>query len=141
MAKVEIKKIYLASPLFTPQEKENVRMVADQLRSKGYEVFVPQEQTIPDAWGLTNQDWASAVFKCDENGIKHADAVVAIVYGMTDDAGTAWEIGYAKGIGKKVIVYPVNDTTYSLMIGCSINDYVPVEENIFRADWTKCLLS
>lgn len=141
MTKVNVKKIYLASPLFTPEEKENVRKVARQLRAMNYDVFVPMEHEIEGAWNLSNAAWAQKVFEVDEKGIRDADMIVAIVYGMKDDAGTAWEIGYAKGLGKKVKLYPVNNTTYSLMIGCSVNDVFDVHENVFSADWSKCLLS
>jgi len=133
-------KIYLASPLFTPEEKKNVKTVANYLRKQGHEVFVPMEHQIENAWSYTNAEWAEMVFQEDKKGILDADFVVAIVYGMTDDAGTAWEIGFSYGIGKKVYVLPVNSTTYSLMIRGSASEY---ESQFFADDikWENCLFS
>lgn len=109
-------KIYLASPFFNQKQRENVEQVASVYRGLGYEVFVPMEHTIPNAWDLPNHQWANAVFRTDVNAIQECDIVVAIVYGMEDDAGTSWEIGYAYGINKPVNLLLMNETTYSLMV-------------------------
>ena len=61
------------------------------------------------------------VFANDVKAINSADIVVAISYGRTETtSGTNWEIGYAFGIGKKVIVVEMADNVMSLMIsnGC-----------------------
>lgn len=51
-------KIYLASPLFTEFERNNVSALAYHLRKDGYEVYVPMEHTIENAWDLENHVWA-----------------------------------------------------------------------------------
>lgn len=116
-------KVYLASPFFNQKERENVKVMAAKLRSYGYEVYVPMEHDVEDAWEKPNHIWAKEVFEADVAAIRAADIVVALVYGMTDDAGTAWEIGYAYGTGKPVYTVPFDCTTnacYSLMVmnGC-----------------------
>lgn len=108
-------KIYLASPFFNAEERENVKKIAANLRAAGDEVYVPMEHEIPNGWDLPNNVWAGRVFADDVAAIRAADAVLAITYGMTDDAGTAWEVGFAYGINKPVSVVAVNSTTYSLM--------------------------
>lgn len=45
-----MKKIYLASPLFTEYERKKVQRVASILRNMECEVYVPMEHTIEDAW-------------------------------------------------------------------------------------------
>ncbi len=109
-------KIYLASPFFNEIERKNVERMASILRARGHDVYVPMEHEIDNAWDLPNNIWASKVFKEDVKAINNSDLVIAITYGMTDDAGTAWEIGYSYGINKPVKVVAMNKTTYSLMV-------------------------
>ena len=109
-------KVYLASPFFNEIERNNVIRMAKYIRERGHEVYVPMEHEIENAWDLPNNVWASKVFQEDVKAINESDFVVAITYGMTDDAGTSWEIGYAYGIHKPVQVVAVNKTTYSLMV-------------------------
>ena len=45
-----MKKIYLASPFFDSHELNIYKMVIAELRGKGYEVYVPQEHEIENAW-------------------------------------------------------------------------------------------
>ena len=115
-------KIYLASPFFTEAEIEVYRRAITLLRAEGYEVYVPQEHTIEDAWSLSNEDWASQVFIADLYAIDGCDVVMVLNFGMYSDSGTAWEAGYAYGKGKTVIqiLCSGENTTYSLMMmnGC-----------------------
>lgn len=111
-------KIYLASPLFNEKEKENIIKIAAVLRFRGYEVYVPMEHQIENAWDYPMNEWANLVFKEDIKAINEADRVVAIIYGMKDDAGTAWEIGYSFGLNKSVdVILASNERDiYSLMV-------------------------
>lgn len=111
-------KIYLASPLFNEKEKENIIKIAAVLRFRGYEVYVPMEHQIENAWDYPMNEWANLVFKEDVKAINEADRVVAIIYGMKDDAGTAWEIGYSFGLNKTVdVILASNERDiYSLMV-------------------------
>ena len=55
----------------------------------------------------------------DTDEIEKADAVVAMYYGGYSDTGTAWECGYATGIGKPVIlVHIYRDGDSNLMLNC-----------------------
>ena len=125
-------KIYLASPFFNQLERANVIKVAERLRAEGHEVYAPMEHEIENAWDLPNNEWSHRVFKDDVNAIRNADKVVAITYGMTDDAGTSWEIGFAYGIGKTVEVISVNKTTYSLMVYQSCAEVSDLDGNPLR---------
>lgn len=109
-------KIYLASPLFTEFEKENVRKVAKKLRGLGYEVYVPMEHSIENAWDYSNADWARMVFTEDVTEIRQCDKVICIYYGLYSDSGTAWECGFAYGIGKPVELVDLSNDEVSLMI-------------------------
>jgi len=95
-------KIYLASPLFNPLQKERIKKVVNRLRDEGHEVYSPMEHEVPNAWDLANYVWARKVYEADMDALIEADAVVAIYDGMDSDSGTAWEIGYACAMKKSV---------------------------------------
>ena len=109
-------KIYLASPLFTKFEKDNVRAVALNLRLKGHEVYVPMEHQIENAWDYKNYVWANMVFEEDVKAIRECDEVCCIYYGLYSDSGTAWECGFAYGIGKPVTLIDMANEEVSLMM-------------------------
>ena len=122
-------KIYLASPWFNNKEKNMYRLVLDKLRREGHEVYAPIEHEIPNAWDLPNAVWGREVFREDIQAIQDADEVWVMNFGMYSDSGTAWECGYAYGLGKTVrqLVYGLGeDKTYSLMMinGCEEWDFM-----------------
>ena len=117
-------KIYLASPFFNPTELAVYRNVIGDLRSNdAHSVYVPQEHEIPNAWDMSNEEWARQVFCADIEAIEDCDVVMVLNFGMCSDSGTAWEAGYAMGLGKMVVQVLCGDenTVYSLMMfnGCS----------------------
>lgn len=109
-------KIYLASPLFTEHEREQIITHANYLRSRGYEVYVPMEHQIESAWDLTNHEWARKVFEEDVKAIKECDEVHCLYYGLYSDSGTAWECGFAYGINKPVRLFDLANNEVSLMV-------------------------
>ena len=115
-------KIYLASPFFNEAELVVYRKAISLLRNAGYQVYVPQEHTIENAWELSNQDWANQVFIEDCYALDGCDYVMVLNFGMYSDSGTAWEAGYAFAKGKKVVqvLCGGDNATYSLMMmgGC-----------------------
>lgn len=96
-------KIYLASPFFQKREIEIYQRAIAILRNKGYEVFVPQEHTIPNGEKMPNTQWAKAVFDMDMEALKNCDAVVALNWGLYSDSGTAWECGAAYALNKPIL--------------------------------------
>src|SRR6188472_1556790 len=89
-------KLYFAGPLFTtPERTWNVEVVA-ALRAAGHEIFLPQEQE-------PGKD-AAGIFATDVGGIDWADGLVAIMDGPDPDSGTCWEVGYAFGVRKWIVL-------------------------------------
>lgn len=81
-------KIYLAGPLFSAGERDFNARLAELLRAKGHEVYLPQEA---EQERMTPQE----IFQEDVRGIDWAEAVVANMDGADPDSGTCWECGYA----------------------------------------------
>jgi nucleoside 2-deoxyribosyltransferase len=107
-------KVYFAGPLFTtPQRTWNAEVVA-ALRAGGHEIFLPQEKEP----GLDG----AAIFAIDVGGIDWSDGMVAIVDGLEPDAGTAWEVGYAYGTKKPILLVR---TDFRAMAG-SAGEYNPM---------------
>ena len=108
-------KVYLASPFFNDMEIETVNKVKTILESKGLTVFSPMENQFGDIFEVGSSAWSLATFNNDKKFIDWADIVVAVYHGQTSDSGTAWEIGYAYGTNKPVIVIHL-DNPSNLMI-------------------------
>lgn len=88
--------LYFAGPLFTtPERTWNAEVVAS-LRSAGHEVFLPQEKE-------PGKD-AASIFATDVGAIDWADGLVAIMDGPDPDSGTCWEVGYAYGSKKAIVL-------------------------------------
>jgi nucleoside 2-deoxyribosyltransferase len=89
-------KLYFAGPLFSTPERTWNAEVAAALRAAGHEIFLPQEQE-------PGKD-AAGIFATDVGGIDWADALVAIMDGADPDSGTCWEVGYAYGTRKALVL-------------------------------------
>ena len=89
-------KLYFAGPLFTTPERTWNAEVCAALRAAGHEVFLPQEQE-------SGKD-GPGIFATDVGGIDWADGLVAIMDGPDPDSGTAWEVGYAFGTKKPIVL-------------------------------------
>ncbi len=103
-------KIYFAGPLFTPYEREYIERCAAQLRSAGFDVFVPHEHEL----ALDGTVTAERIFAKDWAALREANAVLAILDGPMIDDGTACEIGIFHALmqhdpSKKGIVGLVTD--------------------------------
>ena len=111
-------KIYLASPLFTEQERSYVRSYAKQFRSiSGNEVYVPMEHKIEGGEDMPNIEWGRRVFEEDVHALDWCDMVIVLYYGLISDSGTAWEQGYAYAKGKQVTVINLGgENPVSLMV-------------------------
>jgi nucleoside 2-deoxyribosyltransferase len=107
-------KVYFAGPLFTTAEQAWNAEVATALRRAGHEVFLPQEQE-------PGQD-AAGIFATDVGGIDWSDGLVAVMDGPDPDSGTAWEVGYAYGRDKPVVLVRTDIRAYAGAAG----DYNPM---------------
>ena len=126
-----MKQAYLASPFFNNKEVHVYDEVIRILKEKGYDLFIPRDHEIENAWGKSNAEWAREVFIADLNALNKADVVFVINHGMYSDSGTAWECGYAYAKEKMVINILVDtmqkDKSFSLMMINGADMTIPLE--------------
>ena len=107
--------VYLASPLgFSPETRPYLERIKERLRDLGCNVFDPWEQTqfaaaIAQAQTLCDYGERAAAFaaiavgidQVNEEGIRGAEIVLAVLDGTEVDSGTASELGFAAALGKR----------------------------------------
>jgi len=138
-----VMKIYLAAPVVgnSPEVQDQIQNVAnvlyayedgkDHYRTKREEVdlYLPSQIKIPNAWGMTMQEWGHCVFTVDVLELDKADWVVVCDFGRNNTAGTSWECGYAFGKGKKILVIRMPGVKeQSLMVSCCAANSVSYKE-------------
>lgn len=82
-------KVYMAGPLFTTAERMFNSALAEALRYRGHEVFLPQEIEQIDT--TAQKIFAEEALRVTE----WCDVVVANMDGPDPDSGTCWECGAA----------------------------------------------
>ncbi len=91
--------LYLAGPLFTQAERSWNLKLAGLLTAAGHSVFLPQAEV--QAFEILE---AEAIFRLDVDGVRSADAVVAILDGADPDSGTSFECGLAFALGLPIVL-------------------------------------
>ena len=120
-------KIYLASPFFNDAENVYVSIAESFLRNRGFKVYSPREHEVRDTYEVGTPKWAEETFKEDVKAIKDCDRVVMLYYGNYSDSGTAWECGFAFGIGKPVVAVHLEKLS-NLMVHCSADANISLVE-------------
>jgi nucleoside 2-deoxyribosyltransferase len=90
--------IYIAGPLFSQAERGWNAALAGALTEAGHKVFLPQA-AIEQLETLE----AEAIFRLDVEGVRSADAVVAVLDGADPDSGTSFECGLAFALGIPIV--------------------------------------
>lgn len=105
-------KVFLAAPLFSESERDFNSRIAKKLRESGFEVWFAQES--PFIQEGTHEE-KRRIYEGDISALKAYDVVVAVLDGVEVDAGVAYEIGYAKALGKPIIGLKTDYRTFSKM--------------------------
>ena len=122
-----MKKVYLAGPCDS-ENRTLMTKVAKVLRARGdMEVYCPFELKIPNAWDISQEEWAEKVFKEDIRNLNSADVFIMISVGRESTAGTNWEQGYAFALDKWIYVFQITDKPTSLMTYCSSDRFFNIE--------------
>ncbi len=94
-------RIYLAAPLFSEAERQYNSSIAALLKEQSFRVHLPQD--IGDSSASRDKEGHAHIFEENLNALRETDIVVAIIDGADADSGTAWEMGYASALGKRII--------------------------------------
>lgn len=108
-------RVYLASPLgFSPENTSYLHKVKSKLYNLGLVVFDPWDQlqfagSLEEIEKIPLFSNRTAAFRalgskiggCNEDGIRGADIVFAVLDGAEVDSGTASEVGFGSALGKK----------------------------------------
>jgi len=87
-------RVYIAAPLFSTAEQEYNRRLCAELERRGYVVTLPQR----DCTGGREE-----IFRRCLSEIRRAEVLVAVLEGARCDDGTAFEVGYAYALGKRIL--------------------------------------
>lgn len=98
--------VYVAAPLFTPEQRALNRRLSKVLSSH-FSVILPQEDgflmhELVDE-GASRSSAEERVFKSDLEFIKSAHLVMTVLNGSQVDEGVAFELGFAYSLGKYCI--------------------------------------
>lgn len=110
-------KIYLAAPLFNPMERDFNADIADCL-SADASVFLPQRDgdllTRLLAEGCSLEVARRRIYDADVSAVAECDILVAVLDGRTIDEGVAFELGFARGLGKTCVAFKSDDRSLLL---------------------------
>lgn len=124
--------VYLAGPFFTLAELWLVDQARNNLREMGLRVFSPYHDV--------GHGSADDVVSLDLKALAECDVVFAI--GDCLDSGTVFEVGYARSLGKPIVLYSENesDSDKKMMLGsgCILcDDYVT---SVYKTLWAAAKL-
>jgi len=109
--------------------------------------YIPHQLVIPNAWDISMEEWAKAVYEHDIRKLMEADLVIFLSFGKENNAGSVWEIGFVVGraVGHveehsnditDIVMIKMTDQIESLMLTNSI-DRIISEKEIETYDWAK----
>jgi len=130
---IKTKNIYLASPFFSMAERFLVNQFRNSLIDFGNEVYSPfHDSGIVD---IDNEEDVNKITSLNLDHIQNADVIVAILNG--NDPGTIFEIGYARALNKKTIIFCENFKENDLFMlkgsGCEITS--DLTTTVYKASW------
>jgi len=91
--------IYWANSLFSKADRDFNQFCTNEIRSKGFTVFLPQELLINKCSSPSEKE----IFESDTNAISKCLIMVACIDQETIDCGVSCEIGIASSLGKYII--------------------------------------
>ncbi len=115
-------KIFLAAPIFSLAEREFNSKLAEELRKRGYDVFLAQELGI-----LSSEEEKARLFSEDLKALDECNVVVAVLDGNDVDSGVAFELGYAYAKGKRIIGIRTDHRCFSPLEEVNLMLEVPAE--------------
>lgn len=135
------KRIYIAGPLFSDQDRQMLSWIAKALELEGYQVFLPHRDS-GDVREDAKEQSRREIFNKNNYLIAESDAVVALLDGPDVDSGTAGEMGEAFTRGIPIFGYstdlkrrghPLNIMIWGFCaFGSRVHDSLPL---LVKAIW------
>lgn len=102
----------------TEQRKQQINEMVAKLRwYLPYDNFyVPHELVVPNAWNMSVEEWATSVYEADTYALRRSNLVIFLSFGKHNNAGSAWECGYAYACGIPIVMIRMTDNTESIML-------------------------
>jgi len=92
-------KVYIAGPLCGEKERKFLEKIEKTVRALGFDTYLPHR----DCGLYKDLKDVKKIAKIDIEEIYKCGIMVGILNGVCVGAGTAFELGYAKSLGKKII--------------------------------------
>jgi nucleoside 2-deoxyribosyltransferase len=106
-------RVYIASPIFTPEDRGKVGEVAGMLEQLSYITYCPHRDGI-----MLDKDAPSSareeVFQSNVRAIRRADVMLAIL--DVKDTGTIWELGFAMGANIPIVALTLSSARMNVML-------------------------
>ena len=99
-------KIYLAASVFSQVERQYNRKLAGKLAARlpRCTVVLPQDFRVgPSGASFNDRRHLATIYRQCVEELTASDLVLALLDGSDVDSGVAYEVGYARGIGKPVL--------------------------------------
>jgi len=90
--------VYIAGPLFDEGERWWIEKVDSVVAAAGFTTFLPHRDNPAKTAANVGQ-----IFASNRAALDNCSMVVASLNGVITDDGTAWEIGYAYALGRRII--------------------------------------
>lgn len=130
------KSVYIAGPwVFRKDAKEHAEHLRSLVESFGFKVLIPIDNECSSAFEIKMGNIEM---------IKSCDYVIADITpfrGVSCDAGTAYEIGYAEALGKPVVLWSEDRRSYKARVAedfyvdsCNIEDFNRVENLMIQGN-------
>jgi nucleoside 2-deoxyribosyltransferase len=142
-------RLYLAGPeVFLPDPIEAGRIKCALCDAAGFEGLYPLDNVL-DLTGLGKPEQAARISAANESLMRSADAAIANLApfrGVSMDAGTAFEVGFMRALGKPVFGYSNTVDTYHARAlafrarGIPLGDYDAPEVEIEDFDLAENLM-
>lgn len=121
------RKVYLASPFFSMGERWLLDTIRNLLLEFGNDVFSPLHDV---GLGIEKE-----LVEKDIERIRECNVLLAVLHGL--DPGTLFEIGYARALGKKVVVFAenVSPEDMAMLSGTECEIVFDLSSAIYKASW------
>lgn len=126
----QVKKIYLAGPFFTMEQRWLINEARSILLEFGNDVFSPFHDV-----GIGHFEDSRKIALLDLEALKRSDVVFAIGSGL--DAGTLYEIGFARSLNKRVVIFVENvkNEDLTMLAGTDCEIVHDFSTAIYKVSW------